>query len=252
MKRSYTDFIKELAITDFKLRYNNSILGYLWSLLNPLILFGTLYVVFSVLIKLDIPNYKLYLLLGIIFWQYVIESTSGGMQSVLSKVGLIQKINFPRAYIIFAHSITATITLFLNLIIFFLFYLLSDVKMGYSILLFPLFIIFLYFLSLGLAFALSAFYVRFRDIHHIWQITSQIWFWFTPIVYTSSIIPKKYFFMVYLNPLARIIEYSRHILLFNTIPSLKQILNTFLFCLLIFIFGFLIFKKMSRTFAEDA
>lgn len=120
-KNNYINLIKELTISDFKLRYQGSVLGYLWSFIKPLLLFGILYLVFSVFLRFDVENYNLYLLLGIILWGYLAEGTSNAISSLISKGGLISRVNFPRSLIVISSTLTSLLTLLLNLIVFAIF-----------------------------------------------------------------------------------------------------------------------------------
>ena len=121
--------LTQLALTDFKLRYNNSVLGYLWSLLNPLLIFSVYYLVFSVFMRFEgVSHYQLYLLLGILLWNYFAESTLNGMASIQYKSSLISKINFPKWIIVVASNLTSVLTLVINILIFSVFFILSGVS----------------------------------------------------------------------------------------------------------------------------
>jgi ABC-type polysaccharide/polyol phosphate export permease len=244
--------IRKLAITDFKLRYNNSVLGYLWSLLNPLLIFGTLYLVFSVFMRFDgIQHYQLYLLLGIILWGFFTEATLGGMNSLLGKANLIKNIKFSIVNIPFAHILTNLVTLFLNLVVFSLFFLFAGIKIHLAVLLFPLYLIQLLMISSGVALFLSSYYVKYRDLNHLWGVFLQIGFWLTPIIYPTYLVPDKLSWLTSLNPLARIITDSRNALIYNSIPALRHILVTFVMAIAVFMAGFYIFKKRAPYFIED-
>jgi ABC-type polysaccharide/polyol phosphate export permease len=232
------------------LRYQNSFLGYFWTLIKPLLLFGVIYLVFSVFMESPIENYPVYLLLGIILWNFFSEATLMGMNSLLAKRDLVTKIYFPRSIIIFASTISSLVTLLLNLVIFLLFMFISGVEVQLVAFFFVLYVVELYLIATGVAFLLSALYLRFRDMQHIWEILLQIGFWLTPIIYPVTIVPFQYHRFIFLNPLARVIEYSRDIFIRHHIPELS--LNVVLFVMAVVIFGggFLIFNKQSATIAE--
>lgn len=240
----------QIAISDFKLRYNNSFLGYLWTLIKPLLLFGILYVVFSFFMRFPVENYALHLLLGVIIWNFFTEATSISLQSFVNKASLITKIYFPRQLIVLAATTTSLLTLFLNLLIFFLFLGWSDVSFQWSNLLFPLYIFFLYFLTLGVAFILAALYVRFRDLSHIWEVLLQVGFWLTPVIYTVNVIPDDYVFWILLNPLAQIIESFRQIFVTGEVPNLGVHFKMVIVSFLVFGSGFFIFRRLQSTLAE--
>src|SRR4030042_1454431 len=125
-RKNYLYLIFVMAVTDFKVKYDNSALGYLWSLLKPLLMFGTLYLVFSVLVRWQVENYKLYLLLGIILWNFLAEVTLNSMVLLEGKASIIKKIYFPRWIIVIASSLTSLLTLLLNTIVFFIFFVISN------------------------------------------------------------------------------------------------------------------------------
>jgi len=242
---------RELAWTDFKLRYKGSTLGFFWSFLKPLIMLLTLYVVFVLVIKSSVNNYLLFLLLGIILWNYFVESTVISMNNILSKRGIIRSVYFPREVLVISSNLNAGLTLSFNILIFFLIFFITGLSLGWNSLLFLVILLLLFVLSLGTSYILSALYVKYRDIFHIWEIMTQTGFWITPIIYSASVIPGKYFTLYFLNPMARIITYSRDILLDGKYISMIDILITFILCASIYIVGYYLYKHMSRSFAEE-
>ncbi|MFH1210105.1 MAG: ABC transporter permease [archaeon] len=243
------NLIRELALTDFRLKYNNSILGYFWSLLNPLLLFGTLYIIFSIFMRFNIENYALYLLLGIIVWNYFSEATNNAMDSIINKSSILKKIYFPRYIIVLSSNITTFIGFLLNLVVFFVFFIISGLSFKFTIILLPVYIALLFFLTYGISLILSSLYVRFRDLSHIWRVLLQIGFWATPIIYSISIIPQNYQKLFLLNPMALLITNFRNSVIYDSFPGLSLI-SLILLCLLIFLLGFYIFNKLADYFAE--
>lgn len=252
-RRNYLYLTSVIAITDFKMKYDNSVLGYFWSLLKPLLMFGTLYLVFSVFIRWDVENYKLYLLLGIILWNFLAEVTLNSMVILEGKAMIIKKIHFPRWIIVIASSLTSVLTLLLNIVVFFLFFIFSGTDFQNTAWLLPVYLIELYILAVGLAFFLCALYPKFRDIHHIWEVFVQLGFWATPIVYPIVIVPAKYHKLIFLNPAARIIQGCREALIGPSGDFLGYtnhiIVITTAVCF--FVVGLLTFNKLSPSFAED-
>jgi ABC-2 type transport system permease protein len=209
--------LKQLVKTDFKLRYQGSVLGYVWSLLRPLFMFAILYVIFGIFLKVkaNIPHYPAYLLLGILLWNFFGEITTGSVSAIVGKGDLLRKINFPKYVIILAISFSAIINLILNFIVFGIVMLLTHVGLSWhSLLIIPL-VFELFVLSLGTGFFLSALFVRFRDVTYIWEVIMQAGFYATPILYPisyvalSSVTVAKY---MLLNPLAQIIQDARHVM----------------------------------------
>jgi len=242
--------IKELVISEFKLRYQNTFLGYFWTLIKPLMLFGVIYLVFSVFMRYPVENYAVYLLLGILIWNFFAEATLIGMNTFINKRELVTKIYFSRASLIFASTISSLITLILNMIIFFIFLAIAGVMPGFEALFFFIYLVEMYLIATAVTFILAALYIHFRDIQHIWEICLQIGFWLTPIIYPITIVPFEYHSLIFLNPWARIIEYSRDIFIRHHIPSLY--LNTILAIgtIVIFILGYAIFKTQESKIAE--
>lgn len=242
--------IKQLVISDFKLRYQGSYLGYFWTLIKPLLLFGVIYLVFAYFMPVPIEDYAIYLLLGILIWNFFSEATLIGMNTFITKKDLVTKVYFSRAALLIASTITSLITLLLNLIIFFLFLVFAGVSPGPEALFFILYVVELYLIGTGVAFILAALYVRFKDMQHIWEILLQIGFWLTPIIYPVTVIPQEYHRLVFLNPLSRIIEYSRDIFIRHHIPELKLNVVLFIMTIVIFFVGYGIFKSQEHKIAE--
>ena len=251
--------LREMVTTDFKVRYQGSALGYLWSLLRPLLLFAVLYVVFVYIFKLNrgVPHYGVYLLLGIVMWTFFMETTMIGMSSVVSKGDLIRKISIPRYLVVVSSSVSALINLSFNLIVVLLFVIFNGVHPSLSwFLLIPI-MLELYAFSLSIAFFLSALYVKFRDVIFIWEVVIQGGFYATPILYSLVLVPIKYRGWLLLNPLAQIIQDARYVAVTNKTITSWQILRfryaiiPLLLVGLMVVLASLYFKKQSKTFAEN-
>lgn len=242
--------IRELVIAEFKLRYQNTFLGYFWTLIKPLLLFGVIYLVFSVFMRYPVENYAIYLLLGVLIWNFFSEATLIGMDTFLNKREIVTKINFSRSALVYASTVSSLITLALNMIIFFIFLAVAGVQPGWESLIFLIYLVEMYLIATGVVFFLSALYIHFRDIKHIWEICLQIGFWLTPIIYPVTIVPFEYHSLIFLNPWARVIEYSRDIFIRHHVPSLY--LNSILAMVSIAIFtiGWAVFKTQESKIAE--
>ncbi len=255
---NYWELIKELSFTDFKLKYERSILGYFWSLGKPLAYFMVLYVVFTSVFKLgdSIPHYPIYLLLGVVTFGFWAEATSAAMQSITSKGDLIRKVYFPRIILVISSTFTALLTFVLNMFAVFVFAIINGVNFNFGVLFILLYIFELYLFILGVGLALSSIFVKFRDLGHIWEVLNQILFYATPIIYPLSLVPIKYAKFQMLSPLAQVISDMRIILIgegatlttndfwcFSWLPMIIVLIT--------FIIGYIIFNKMSNSFAED-
>jgi ABC-2 type transport system permease protein len=205
--------LRQLVKTDFKLRYQGSVLGYVWTLLRPLLLFLILYVVFTVFLPVGkgIEHYPVYLLLGIVLWNYFVEVTTGSVGAIVGKGDLIRKINFPKYNIILAVSFSALINLSLNFVVIAVFMVIGHVGVSWrALVLLPL-LAELFLFALALAFLLSALFVKFRDVSYIWEVAIQAGFYATPIIYPLSRIPyHRIRELLLLNPMAQIIQDARY------------------------------------------
>lgn len=242
--------IRELVVAEFKLRYQNTFLGYFWTLIKPLMLFGVIYLVFSVFMRYPVENYAIYLLLGVLIWNFFTEATLIGMDTFLNKREIVTKIRFPLSALVFASTISSLVTLLLNMVIFFVFLAMSGVQPGWEALFFLIYLVEIYLIATGVVFFLSALYIHFHDVKHIWEICLQIGFWLTPIIYPITIVPLEYHSLIFLNPWARVIEYSRDIFIRHHVPSLYLNAILALGTVVLFILGWAVFKTQERKIAE--
>ena len=182
--------LKAMVSTDFKLRYQQSILGYLWSVLKPLMLFAIMYLVFVRFLRFgaDVPHFAVALLLGSVMWNFLAEATNGGMTSVVGHGDLLRKIHFPKITVTIASIMSALINFGINLIVMFFFILINGVHISFkAVLIIPIFAELLLIAS-GLAFFLGALFVNFRDLSPIWEVVLQAGFYATPIIYPISLV----------------------------------------------------------------
>lgn len=242
--------IREFTLTDFKLRYKGSILGYFWSLLNPLLMLITLYFVFSRIADFNIEYYELYLLLGIVIWNFFSEASINSVNSMIGKSGLFKKFNFPLESVVISSCLVYFISLILNLLIIFLFMIILKVSFSFKILLLPFYLLQLFILVLGFSFLLSALYIKFEDVMHLWTFLLLIGFFITPIIYPLDIIPFEYLRYYLLNPIARIIVDTRFILIYDYIPDLKNFFITLFISIIIFLIGWFYFRSQKKRFVE--
>ena len=257
--------LRELVVTDFKLRYQGSVLGYIWSLLKPLLLFAILYIVFVHFLKIgsSIEHYPVYLLLGVVMWTFFIEATKQGMEAIVSRGELIRKINFPKYIIVVSGTLSALINFILNLFVVFLFVLLNGVDLKWSGLLLPISILELYIFSLAIAFLLAAMYVKYRDISHIWEVIIQGAFYATPILYPINLVaeqggPFAAKILLIANPVAQIVQDARYSLVthqsltvWNFVDKLWVQLIPIFIVIITVVLAVWYFKKHQKYFAEN-
>ena len=202
-----------LAVTDFKLRFFGSVLGYVWQLMRPLMLFGVLYFVFTEFVRIgrDAPNFAVVLLLGIVVFTFFADATGGAITSLVDRENLVRKIHFPRLVIPLAVVLTAFFNLMVNLVAVAIFAVAQGVEPRTTWLLFPMIVLALGIWAVGLSMLLSALYVRARDVQPIWEVVVQAMFYAAPVIYPIEAIPKpQWGELVMLNPMAVVLEELRH------------------------------------------
>lgn len=257
--------LKELTKTDFKLRYQGSVLGYLWALLRPLMMFAILYVVFGKLLRFggDIPHYPVYLLAGTTLWSFFTECTNQGIQAIVTRGELIRKICFPKYIVVVSATLTAVINLLINVIVVVIFALLDGITPSWTWLLVPLVLFEFYCLALGISFLLGAINVKYRDITSIWDVLTQALFYAVPIIYpitmiasTSTLAAK----IILINPIAQIIQDVRYLLItpetitiWNYTDSMAPIIKSIpiFIVIILLLWGSWYFRKRSKRFAEE-
>jgi ABC-2 type transport system permease protein len=216
-----------LAVTDFKLSFFGSVLGYFWSLMRPLMLFGVLYVVFTQFIRFgdDIKHYPVYLLTAIVLWTYFEEATSGAVPSAVTRENLLRKVRFPRMVIPLSVALTALFNLGMNLLAVLVFVLASGVEPRVSWVQFPLLIGILVILATGLAMLLSALYVRYRDIAPIWDVTLRVLFYASPVLYVIGTVPDSVERKLGASPIASVLTQMRHAVIDPAAPTAAEALG---------------------------
>ena len=249
----------ELVRTDFKLRYQGSALGYAWSLLQPLLMFLILYIVFVKFLKLGkgIPHYPVYLLLGIVIWSFFNEMTKQSLTSIVGRGSLIRKIRIPRWIIILSASVSAVISLLLNLVVVAVFAVVNHVEPTGTIIWLPLILLEVYVLALGLSLFLSALYVKYRDVSYIWEVILQAGFYLTPIIYPLALITNLTFQkLIMLNPMAQSIQGARYSVVSHETLTVYQVFGggwyrfiPFMIVVVAFVGGLLYFKSQAKYFS---
>ena len=253
-----------LAVTDWRLRFFGSALGYLWSLVQPLMLFGVLYVVFSQLLNFsgDERYYPVALLLGIVMYSFLNEATSGAVRSLVNRENLVRKIEFPRLAVPLATVLTACFNLALNLVPVLVFLLASGGRPRWTWLEMPLLLAVLTAMAAGIAMLLSALFVRYRDIEPIWTVILQIVFYATPIFYTVSIVLDKanetVVRLMLCNPFAAMLQQARFAFVDSSHPSLGAAMGgalwiglPLLVTVAVCIGGYVVFSRAAPRVAEE-
>ncbi|XOQ47666.1 MAG: Transport permease protein [Eubacteriales bacterium] len=249
--RSFTKYhflLDQLVSRDFKTKYKRSVLGVFWSFLNPLLSMIVQYVVFSTLFQTDIQNFAVYLLIGIVFFNFFMEATNMGLTSIVSNSSLITKVYIPKYIFPISRVLSSGINFLLSFIPLMLVIICSGIRFTASILLLPFAIICVTVFCIGLSMLLASMMVFFRDTQFLWSVISMLWMYATPIFYPESILPQQFLFAFKLNPLYHFIRFARALILNGASPEPKAYLFCLLAALIPFAIGTLVFKKTQDKF----
>ena len=246
----YRELIKNLTVAEFKNRYQNTSLGFLWSLLSPFLLAGVLYFFFRHLFGQE-ENFLVNLLVGLMAWRFFAVGTSSSLGAIVGKPSLVTKVHIPRQILVLSNVLANLISSLLEFIVLLpiIFVLLG--RLPITVLLFPL-VHFLYFwLIYGAGLLLSALFVYFRDLNQIWEVLVNILFFCTPVFYPLSIIPDYLMTYYMLNPVTQFIGIYRGVMVAGEIPSLQSLIAVVIAGIAAYFVGNLVFSKLQRRFAEE-
>jgi ABC-2 type transport system permease protein len=249
-----------LAANDFKLRFFGSALGYLWTLMRPLMLFGVLYFVFTEVVRFGsgVKYYPVYLLAAIVLFTFFSETTSRGVTSLIERETLLRKIRFPRMVVPLSVALHALFNLGLNLLVVFVFVFASGIDPRWTWLEMVPLILLLVMLSTGATMLLSALYVRYRDIQPIWEVILQILFYASPIIYVTASFPDSIEREAMANPITAILTQMRHVLIDPAAPTAAdaigggvRLLIPLAVIAVVFAVGIWVFAKEAPRIAEN-
>lgn len=244
----YGFLLKQLVSRDFKIKYKRSSLGMLWSFLNPLLTMAVQYVVFSTLFKSDIPNYPVYLLVGIVLFNFFNEAVSSGMVSITSNAALIKKVYMPRYIYPVSKICSSLINFVLSFIPIFFVMLFTGTHFSLSLLLLVYCLLCMVMFILGMVLIMTTLMTFFQDTQFIWTVVSMIWMYATPIFYPESIIPANYLTVYHLNPLYQFVTFARVVIIDGVSPAPSAYLWCLLPSIVVFFIGALVFKKKQDKF----
>ena len=244
----YKFLIKQLVLRDFKTKYKRSVLGILWSFLNPLLTMTVQYIVFSTIFRSDIPNFALYLLTGIVCFNFFSEASSMALMSIVGNAPLITKVYVPKYIYPLSRVLSSSINLLFSLIPLLAVMLITGAPLRPALLLLPFGLICLFLFSLGIGLLLSTAMVFFRDTQFLWGVVSMLWMYLSPIIYPESIIPVKFLTLYKCNPLYHIIRFIRIILMDGISPEPKAYGLCIIASAVPLIIGAVVFKKNQDKF----
>lgn len=255
--KRYSPLLINLSVRDIKIKYRRSFLGIAWSILNPLLTMLVLTTVFKMMLRIEIPNYASYYIVGYSIWSFFSEATSMAMSSILSAASLIKKVYVPKYMFPLEKCIFAFINFAFSLIAVFIVMLIQGVYPTWTTLLALLPMIYCFIFACGVSLLLSAITVFFRDVAHFYSVLLTLWMYLTPIIYTTEIVQSIEAKTTVINFVSSIIEhnpmsyyvtYMRDVMIYNTVPSLKYNLICIFYALFFLILGAAVFKKCQSKF----
>lgn len=239
------------AFNDIKLRYRNSVLGFAWTFLEPLLMLSVLYFVFSNIIKNNIENYPLYLLLGLIIWYMFSRATTMGLSSLVEKSGIIQKVYFRREIVVISSCLTAFMMMVFEFAAFAVFLVAFKFIPPNTAVLLPLLLIDLLFLSLGISLILSILNVYLRDIKFIWQVLLQAGFFLSPIIYELNMFPDNIRHVLELNPMVPVLDIVHGLVLNGSLPTINATVYIIGSTASLMIIGLFVFNFKNKNIVEE-
>lgn len=243
--------ILNFAIFDLKVRYRNSVLGFSWTFLEPLLMLGILYVIFSNIFKIEIENFPLYLLLGIVMWGMFSRGTDMGLSSIMAREGILKHLYLPREILLISSTITSSIMLIFELIVFGIFMAIFQFVPPSTIIILPLVLILEFIMVLGFTFPLSVLNVRYKDVQFIWAVIIRAGFFLTPIIYRFDMLPENIQNILQYSPMVHIFTIAQDVTLYGNLPNIESVQYAILTTIIIFSVGYGIFRKFNSKIIEE-
>lgn len=247
----YREFLRTSIKKEIRGKYKKSMLGILWSFLNPLLMLMVYAIIFPIILKSPEKNYVMFLMCALIPWNFFTTVLTQGASTVVTNGNILKKVYFPREILPISIVTSGLINFLISCIIIFIFLIFTGIGFSKYILLLPIMIAVEYILLLGITFILSSVTVYLRDLEHIIGVVIQALFYATPIVYSFSMIPESFKWVFKLNPMAYVIQGYRDVLYYQTMPDLAGIGGIALLSVIILIVGYMIFNKLQKNFAEE-
>lgn len=244
----YGPLLYELVLRDIKIKYRRSVLGVLWTVLNPLLMMVILYVVFSKLFRFEIENYAIYILSGQVLFNYYQMATTDAMVAILGNASLIKKVYLPKYILVLAKILSGAVNLAASFAALMIVIVITGGRITLMFFMAVIPLICLIVFAMGIGLILAAYTVRFRDIQHLYSVFCMGLFYLTPVIYPSSILPDYMKQIVYYNPLTRMIDTFRTIVMENAVPSGADIIFCMVAALSAVLIGGLVFQRRQKQF----
>lgn len=244
----YSTLLQELVIRDIKVRYRKSVLGLLWTVLNPLLMMVVITIVFSTIFKQSIPNFPIYYLTGSLIFSFNSEATTNAMYSIIGNASLIKKVYIPKYLFPFSKVVSGLVNLGFSLIAMFVVMIITGADFYPTLLLLPIPIIYTFMFATGLGLLLASYAVYFRDICHFYGVFVLAWTYFTPIFYPVDILPPAVLTLMKLNPMYHFVGYFRDLVLHGIFPGMMTNLYCMIFAVGTLLIGLVAFYKRQDKF----
>lgn len=242
--------VYNMVSRNLKIKYRRSILGVFWTLLNPIAIALVYYFVFKVIMKVQVPHYLAYVLSGVLPWSFFSQTLLEGMDSIVGSWGLVSKIPIPLQVFPYVNAMTNLSTLFISIPVLMGAAWVSDVHIGPPVVLILFYFFALFFITYLMSLVLSILYVYFRDLKHILSIFLQLWMYGTPVLYSENMIPEKYHWILFLNPIAKIFTGIHGVLVNAEWPPIRDVQVVSVWCVVIFVLSSLFQRFFGQALVE--
>ncbi len=247
----YRELLKTNVKKEIRGKYKGSWLGVIWTFLNPLLMLAVYAFVFPYILRVNVENYTIFMIVALIPWNFFTTAVISGTSCININGSILKKVYFPREIIPLSVTVSQLINFLITCLIMFIFILVSGVGFTIHLLYFPLIVLIQFLLTLGINFILSSITVFVNDVAHFVQIGMTLGFYATPIVYLSTMLPEKFQWAMHVNPMAVLVESYRSCLYYHQVPDMYWLGIWGILSLIILIVGYIIFKKLEKTFVEE-
>lgn len=246
--KHYQYLLLDLVAKDIKTKYRRSVLGILWSVLNPLLMMLVLTAVFSTIFNYRTSDFSVYYLTGYLLFNFVMEATTFSMTSILGSAGLIKKVYIPKFVFPLEKCLFSLVNMLFSLIAAVIVFLIVGVEPHWTMLLFPIPLIYLFVFNFGMSLILATLNTFFRDVGYLYNVFITVWMYLTPIIYPVEILPAWLLPIIKINPLYHYVQYFRNVTLYGTVPTLEENLVCIALSLTFLLIGFVVFRKKQDKF----
>lgn len=248
---NYRELLKTNIKKEIRGKYKGSWLGILWTFLNPLLMLAVYSFVFPYILRVNVENYTIFMIVALIPWNFFTTAIQTGTGSVVANGNILKKVYFPREIIPISITTSQLVNFLITCIIMFIFIIFSGVGFSYHVFIFPILVLIQYIITLAFTLVLSALTVFVRDIDHFVSVILMLGFYATPIVYQASMLPNKFQWALKINPMAQIVEAYRAILYYHRMPDWQMLGIWGIASVILLVLGYIIFKKLEKSFVEE-